>query len=517
MEEAVDEDRLGGVEKAAGLAGGDPRDPVDLGDDQLSSPHDDGDGPGTEGGVVDVGFDSPDVDRFPGTLGHLTELDEGPRRDGKARLLGELALGGGEEALAGLDLALDDRPCSGLLARPEGTAGMGDEHGERRHRPEGEDPGARRHGRHAIGGAPGDAGTGRDPSREGGRRVSFWDVTSPASATAPSAGRRFLPASVTGFVLGEHEPLGAALCRVTVEQFDGAIAELVGGTDVDEAIHDTRKAIKRLRAVLRLVRSPLGEDVYRFENGFLRDTAALIGGPRDAWVAVETIRSLRADFGEHLDTDTFAVFERALVDRYQQTLAGVVDGPAVIGEVVYRLRSARARYAAWPVDEAAAAAYGRRPIRHDFVSIGAGLGRTYARGRQAMESAMRVPRAEAFHEWRKDAKYLRHQAELIAPLWPEVLGGYARSLDRLGEALGAEHDLAVLLQLVAEDASLCPHPRERSLFIALAQHRRSELQTNALMLGARIYAEPERLFVRRLGAYWEAWDARPGVAGTSLE
>ena len=108
-------------------------------------------------------------------------------------------------------------------------------------------------------------------------------------------------------------PSARALCRVTVEQFDGAIAELVGGTDVDEAIHDTRKAIKRLRAVLRLVRSPLGEEVYRFENGFLRDTAALIGGPRDAWVAVETIRSLRADFGEHLDTDTFAVFERALV------------------------------------------------------------------------------------------------------------------------------------------------------------------------------------------------------------
>lgn len=309
-----------------------------------------------------------------------------------------------------------------------------------------------------------------------------------------------------GFALGETEPLGSGLRRITVEQFDGAIAGFVSGRDVDGAVHEARKAMKRLRAVLRLVRGTLGDDVYRFENAYLRDTASLVGGARDAWVAVETVRGLRGDFGEQLDGSTFAGLEEALVARYGDVRARV-DDATVLDEVVYRLRSARARYAAWPLDEEAAAAYGRRPLRHEFGTVGEGLGRTYSRGQEAMAEASRAPGPESFHAWRKDAKYLRHQVEILAPLWPEVLGGHARALDRLGEALGDEHDLAVLLDLVREDPGLCPHPRERALLVALAQHRRSALQRDALLLGARLYAEPPRLFVRRLHAYWDAWEA----------
>lgn len=316
-----------------------------------------------------------------------------------------------------------------------------------------------------------------------------------------------------GFALGETEPLGAGLRRITVEQFDGAISGFVSGTDPDEAVHEARKSIKRLRAVLRLVRGPLGDEVYRFENAYLRDTAALIGGARDASVAVETVRGLRAEFRDQLDGATFGGLEEALGDR-SEAARDHVDGGAVVDEVVYRLRSARARYAAWPVDPEVAAAYGRQPLRHEFATLEDGLERTYARGQKAMRTASQAPRAEAFHAWRKDAKYLRHQVEILAPLWPDVLGGYARSLDRLGESLGDEHDLAVLLDLVANDPGFCPHPRERDLLIALAQHRRAELQRTALLLGARIYAEPPRLFVRRVGSYWDAWEATaPSLEG----
>jgi CHAD domain-containing protein len=139
-------------------------------------------------------------------------------------------------------------------------------------------------------------------------------------------------------------------------------------------------------------------------------------------------------------------------------------------------------------------------IPHGFAAVGEGLSATYARGRQEMAEAGRRPTADNFHAWRKRAKYLRHQLEILSPVFPEVVGGYAASLGRLGDLLGGEHDLAELLR------ALSPDPIERSLLVALAQHRRAELHTAALSLGSRIYAEPADRFTKRIGEYWKAWD-----------
>lgn len=110
-------------------------------------------------------------------------------------------------------------------------------------------------------------------------------------------------------------------------------------------------------------------------------------------------------------------------------------------------------------------------------------------------------------------KYLRHQTELLEPLWPEVMQGQARSLDRLGDLLGLDHDLAILLRLVADLPDLCPDPVERSLLAALVQQRRRELQAAAFVVGAKAYAEPVDRHLDRIESYWEAW-SQPSLTGS---
>ena len=119
-------------------------------------------------------------------------------------------------------------------------------------------------------------------------------------------------------------------------------------------------------------------------------------------------------------------------------------------------------------------------------------------------TAYRRSTPEDFHKWRKRAKYLRHQMEFLAPLWPEVIAGVAVTLDRLGEILGEDHDLAELVSLLYERPDLCPNPRERSLFAALAQQRRSELHVAAEILGRRVYAEKPGSLQARFGEYWDS-------------
>jgi CHAD domain-containing protein len=328
-------------------------------------------------------------------------------------------------------------------------------------------------------------------------------------ASHPNPSRRFLPAVPHGFVLGSREPIGEGLRRITVEQLDSAVGGLVAGGDVDTAVHEARKSMKRLRAVLRLVRDEIGEDIYRVENDILRDTARVLAPVRDGHVMVETVVGLRDRYGAHLRSTAFSSTIERLEERHRARRAGVLGDVDGLRRVVRTLRSARARYAAWPVDEEIARAYGRTPVRHAFETIAPGLERTYERGRREMRQALSDPTPVHFHLWRKRVKYLRHQMEILEPLWPDVIGGYARSLEHLGDVLGEEHDLSVLLGLLGGSSELCPDPVERSLLTAVAVRRRSDLRLASAALGTRAYAEPAPRLVKRFAVYWEAWDRPP--------
>jgi CHAD domain-containing protein len=122
-----------------------------------------------------------------------------------------------------------------------------------------------------------------------------------------------------------------------------------------------------------------------------------------------------------------------------------------------------------------------------------------------MKSSMAAPTTEHFHEWRKHVKYLRHQVEIVSPVWPEVVGGLATSLSHLGDVLGDDHDQGELVRLVGSLPDLMPDPDERNLLVALSQQRRRELQGAGLVMGKRIYAEAPDRFALRLEAYWSAW------------
>jgi CHAD domain-containing protein len=325
----------------------------------------------------------------------------------------------------------------------------------------------------------------------------------PVSTSYPANERRFLPAVPDGFGIGHREPLANGLRRVSIEQLDLALAALADAP-VEVAVHEVRKSTKRLRAVLRLVRTGLGNKRYSAENAILRDTARLLAPMRDAYVRLEAVEMLRERYDAQLRPSTFQGAIDVLTVRKDRLYDHASDEWS---KTLYALRSARARYAAWPVDEESARAHGMAVIPHAFASVEEGLARTYARGREEMDDARRRPTADNFHRWRKRAKYLRHQMEILTPVWPDVLGGHAVSLERLGDLLGSEHDLAELLRFLAGHPEICPDPVERSMLVALVQHRRVELQTASLSLGSRIYAEPVGRFTQRVRDYWVSWDA----------
>jgi CHAD domain-containing protein len=308
------------------------------------------------------------------------------------------------------------------------------------------------------------------------------------------------------FTLQGGEPLGAGLKRLSLEAIDEAIAVFYDGEDLfREAVHTGRKATKRIRALLRLVRSEVGDKVYRFENASMRDTARLLSEVRTSAVLLNGAEDIRDLYAPILASGTFGETVERLTAQRDRIEQRAMEDPDVVPRVVSNLERARQRYESWPADADARRVYGVG-IRNDFRSIGPGLRETQARGRVEMVAAYRAPSPESFHLWRKRAKYLKHQMEILTPLWPEVMIGMALTLDRISEILGQDHDLAELMRTLAHRPDICPNPLERSLLSALAEQRRSDLQTAARILGRRIYSEKPDAFSARLGSYWESME-----------
>ena len=326
---------------------------------------------------------------------------------------------------------------------------------------------------------------------------------------------QYLPMKMPRFALPVNAPLAVGLRDAALRQFDLAIPPLVEGEDADRAIHGARKAMKRLRAMLRLVRPVIGNQRYRAENDYLRDTARVLSPLRDARVMVDTVVLLRDRFESQLRPTAFESVEDRLQSRLERTRASMVHDSGALRTTAYALRSARARYAAWPVgDDVVSDSHPSIPNR--FESVGVGLATIYARGRDEMRTAVEHRTAHNFHWWRKRAKYLRYQSELLFPMWPDMMEGQVQALDHLGEALGAEHDLAQLLLLLVQHPEVCPDPTERALLVALSQHRRRELQAAAITMGARVYAEKPANFTKRMSVYWDAWMEERAV-GMSID
>lgn len=105
--------------------------------------------------------------------------------------------------------------------------------------------------------------------------------------------RRRLPRyrAVMAYRLSRGEPVHHAATRIAGEELSAAIVQLRHHGDPHSRVHTARKAIKRARALLRLVRGGLGP-AFAAENLALRDAARLLSQRRDAAVALTALHQL---------------------------------------------------------------------------------------------------------------------------------------------------------------------------------------------------------------------------------
>jgi hypothetical protein len=316
---------------------------------------------------------------------------------------------------------------------------------------------------------------------------------------------------------GEHPAEG--LRRIALGQLDLVLELLEGEIDrkgAPRTVHETRKALKRLRALVRLLEDELPEGAYARENATLRDAGRRLAGARDGEVMVSTLEQLLKRHPRKLGRRrSLATMHDLLVaERDWAAVSTLLGDSSARLELIGELRALRSRVVQWSLPDLAGMAVAEP-----------GLQSIYRQGRRRYRRAVGSgeDRTRAMHEWRKRVKDLRHAAEMLdrsdagagehARHGRRGRGGrrgarkrrdasrvhrLAHRADALGEVLGEDHDLAVFAERVRTDSALAPGRRTRKTLLSVVARRRRQLRRRALRQGERIYGRRPKAFMARM-------------------
>lgn len=253
-----------------------------------------------------------------------------------------------------------------------------------------------------------------------------------------------------------------------------------------EAVHEVRKALKRWRALLRLLGRPLGEQADQMRSE-ARELMRGIAGARDAQSALDALSDLRkADLP--LSPTSIETIRARLTERRDAAEAKAFTKT---------MRDRLSRYFDY-----ATLSLERWPLKAiDFDIVTDGLTATYRRARQLLPDSWSDAEAEHLHDLRRRVVEHRHQMDLVEPLWPRLGKVWAEEAQRLRNRLGSCQDLAVLTELTAPHQLLAPW-RSR-LAPPIAARRGAHLKT-AQRLAGRLFAEKPKAFRQRIAALWSA-------------
>jgi len=292
------------------------------------------------------------------------------------------------------------------------------------------------------------------------------------------------------------ETLAQGIDRVVAEQFAVALAIAEAAPDRQAiAVHSTRKALKRLRAVLRLVRDTISHDCYHTDNQVLKLVAAELGAVRDTWVMAEVLDRLLPD--DLALAPSVRKLETRLEERFHSESQALLENEAHMSSIIDQLHNVRERSKRW----SRRAGEANLPLPHEFASIAPGLQRVYKRGRRGMRIVADSPTDTLLHVWRKRAKYLRHQIEALNVLDPVTMMRYELELEQLTDLLGDDHDLAVLVGRFNTDQALIEGVDRDAVLTAIGRQRH-DLQSRAVDLGRTFFAAPSTDFIALVEDLW---------------
>lgn len=285
--------------------------------------------------------------------------------------------------------------------------------------------------------------------------------------------------------LQSHETLRDGLLRVVDELIDPLTnSQAHVSQNGEEDIHRVRTTIKRLRALLRLIRPAIDPAFFNRENARLRTAAALLSFARDAEVARGTLKTLPVS--DEIDREAV----RSVLSGLETQAEPATDFQGTMTEVNRRLEQTRLSFR-------------RLKLRgSDREVLEAGIRAVYRQGRRRMKAAIKKGQDNAFHRWRIRAKNLYYELQFLESVSTKRVGQIVSRLSELEDQIGHDHDAAILRAWLKKQPETFGGEETVHRVVTCLDSQTRELRRKVVPLGRKIWRQKPRRFAQKIVRHW---------------
>jgi CHAD domain-containing protein len=270
--------------------------------------------------------------------------------------------------------------------------------------------------------------------------------------------------------------------RMARDQLGKAIEVMSPGppSDLDAVVHQVRKRIKKVRALLKLLRGTVSRKSIAKADHRLRDASRPLSAVRDASALILTLDRLADRSAGLVPPEPFAEARSALVEqRDELTRVDLDEGQALV-KALKAVQSVRRHLEGW---EPGRGHSGPTPC----------FKRAYKQGREAFQAALEGPTADTLHELRKQVKALGYQLRTLQAEPGSPAARLENLSSLLADELGEGHDLDVLREFLAGRATSGP-------ILGALDRRCLHLRQMAMQRAGVIFRDKPRAFARSVEA-----------------
>ncbi|MFN8207589.1 MAG: CHAD domain-containing protein [Bacteroidales bacterium] len=297
------------------------------------------------------------------------------------------------------------------------------------------------------------------------------------------AGRIELPNKNTPILiqLKPEEPLGIGIRRLLTDE----LYKVSCFTDqpvegLHTSIHEIRRILKRVRAVIWLMEPDIGSYNCQRESAVYRDIGRRISGLRSLYVNQMTLQKLSAEFPKKLVEGPLKRTGQLLEEKYKTELKKALEEQNLI------------HYLKQDIDQALAGTE-EMQVLHDDLSIPEhALRMAFKTGRKRWRKVARKANSINIHELRKEVKNLQFQLQLLELYDPKGIHRRIEPLHRLAQLAGLEHDhyeLAVFIR------KYLPQEELKKELLFRMNRKMVAIRKQILPLARKVYGMKSKKFI----------------------
>lgn len=254
----------------------------------------------------------------------------------------------------------------------------------------------------------------------------------------------------------------------------------------DILIHNSRKRVKNIRAILKLIEDNIGSKTFKDLNTSLRNLNRNSANVRRAYVMIGIIdKEIKAIS----DGRTIKLLESLKSDIEQNLISAQpkININQILTAYFDYFHSFEKKVEAWKFN------------RKDFTLIKIGLARIYDQGKQFSKQIKKNHDVLLFHEMRKNCKDLSYALDIIQKAWPVVLKSYNDQIKLLTDYIGDMHDLYEFKLMLNKNLSMNNSKGQRPILLNKIDERINSFMPITLKLAEKIFAERTESFMYRMG------------------